>query len=184
MNADPAVVVTGVSQTWWNRLCDEAGLNLVRNDSWSGSTICYTGYDNFDCSRSSSFVYRLKKLIEDGFFAENKIDKVFLFGGTNDSWAGSPLGEEMYGDWEEADLYSVRPAICRFIALLRETLPEADLYCLINTDLKPEITSCMENACEKYGATCVTFDYIDKVDGHPTIQGMNDIKNGVLKAMN
>lgn len=35
-------------------------------------------------------------------------------------------------------------------------------------------------ASQKYGATPVAFDYIDKKCGHPTIQGMKDIKNVVL----
>jgi len=35
-------------------------------------------------------------------------------------------------------------------------------------------------ASQKYGATPVAFDYIDKKCGHPTIQDMKDIKNVVL----
>ena len=47
-----------VSETWWHRLITETGSTLVRNDSWSGSTICYTGYNNTDCSETSSFICR------------------------------------------------------------------------------------------------------------------------------
>ena len=65
--------VTKVSQTWWHQVVDEADLNLILNNSWSGSTIGYTGYDNVDCSKSSSFIYRLKQLIAEEFFVKNKI---------------------------------------------------------------------------------------------------------------
>ena len=183
-NESPETDVTKVEQTWWHQVVENAELNLILNNSWSGSTIGYTGYDNVDCSKSSSFIYRLKQLIENGFFLENKIDTVFVFGGTNDSWSNAPLGEIKYSDWEEKDLFSVLPAICYFLNLLKETLPQAKIYCLINTEIKPEIASCMETACKTYNITPVTFDKIDKKCGHPTIQGMKDIKDRVLNALN
>lgn len=176
--------VIKVSQTWWSQVVNEANLNLVLNNSWSGSTIGYTGYNNTDCSKTSSFIYRLRQLIENNFFDNNKIDTVFVFGGTNDSWSNAPLGETKYSDWEEDELFSVLPAICYFLNLLKETLPHAKIYCLINTEIKPEIASCMKKACEKNCITPVEFDAIDKKCGHPTIQGMRDIKNSVLSVLN
>ncbi len=165
-------------------MVEEGNLHLVLNNSWSGSTIGYTGYDNADCSQSSSFIYRLKQLITTGFFTKHQIDTIFVFGGTNDSWSNAPLGEMKYSDWEEDELYCVLPAICYFLNLLKTTLPQADIYCLINTDIKPEIASCMKNACAKYHITPVVFDRIDKTCSHPSIQGMKDIKDTVLKVMN
>ncbi len=179
----PETDVTKVEQTWWHQVITEADLHLVQNNSWSGSTIGYTGWDGRDNSATSSFICRLRKLIADGFFAENKIDTVFVFGGTNDSWCDAPLGESKEADFQESDLYTVLPAVNCFLRLLRETLPQAKIYCLMNNELKPEIASCMEKACEKYRITPVTFDVIDKRSGHPTVQGMKDIKNRVLAVM-
>lgn len=181
--ASPDTDVTKVSETWWYQVAQEANWNLVLNNSWSGSTICYTGYDHVDCSEGNSFIYRWKQLIAGGFFVQNKIDKVFVFGGTNDSWAEAPLGEVQFQDWKHEDLYCVLPAVCYFLHLIKETLPQADVYCLINTELKPEITACMQDACQKYGITPVTFDSIDKKSGHPTIEGMKNIKDSVLKVV-
>ena len=82
-NERPETDVTQVSQTWWYQVVEKADLKLVLNNSWSGSTIGYTGYNNTDCSKSSSFIYRLRQLIENDFFAKNQIDTVFVFGGTN-----------------------------------------------------------------------------------------------------
>lgn len=180
----PESGVTHVSHTWWYQVCEEGGLQLVLNNSFSGSTIGYTGYGNTDCSHSTSFIYRLKQLKEKGFFEENQIDTVFVFGGTNDSWSNAPLGEEKYGDWEEEELFSVLPAIGYFLNLLKETVPKATIYCLINTEIKREITDCMKQACARLNIVPVTFESIDKKDGHPTREGMKDIKESVLKAMN
>lgn len=176
--------VKNVCQTWWYQVVEKEGFKLALNNSWSGSTIGYTGYNNTDCSKTSSFIYRLKQLIKSDFFEKNQIDTVFVFGGTNDSWSNAPLGEIKYSDWKESDLFFVLPAICYFLNLLKETLPQAKIYCLINTNIKPEITSCMKNACEKNNIIPVTFDTIDKKCGHPTIQGMKDIKKGVLSVLN
>ncbi len=108
---------------------------------------------------------------------------MFVFGGTNDSWSNAPLGEMKYSDWEEKDLFSVLPSVCYFLNVLRETLPQAEIYCLINTEIKCLIASCMKDACARYNITPVTFDKIDKRSGHPTIQGMKDIKNSVLSIL-
>ena len=117
--------VTSVKDTWWYQVISEKNLKLVQNNSWSGSTIGYTGYDNVDCSTSSSFIYRLRQLISADFFLKNKIDKVFVFGGTNDSWSNAPLGEAKFDNFEEKDLYFVLPAVCYFLSLLKKTLPKA-----------------------------------------------------------
>ncbi len=177
-------LVREVSQTWWHQVMKEANLNLVQNNSWSGSTIGNTGYGNSDCSESSSFIYRFKQLVANGFFTENKIDTVFIFGGTNDSWSDAPLGEIKYGDWSHSDLYSVLPSICYLLNLIKVTLPRTRIYCLINTEIKPEITACLKEASEKNGIIPITFDSINKTNNHPTVQGMVDIKNAVLKVLN
>ena len=175
--------LTKVSQTWWYQVMEATGLNLVLNDSWCGAPMGYTGYNGEDCSRSSSFLYRLRKLRDEGFFSENDIGTVFVFGGTNDSWCDAPLGQMQYLGWKEEDLYCVLPAMCCFFQTLRDILPEAKIYCLINKDLKPEITHCMEEACRIHHMTPVTFPHMDRMGDHPTIAGMIEIRDEVLKAM-
>lgn len=176
--------VRNVNETWWHRLISETDSELVLNDSWSGSTICYTGYQNTDCSQTSSFICRLNKLIAGGFFKENEINTVFVFGGTNDSWSNAPIGELKFSDWEKQDLYNVLPAICHFIFKLKETLPAARIVWLMNSGLKPEISDGMKTACEYYDITSIKFDCIDKIEGHPTVKGMEDIKNQILRDLN
>lgn len=175
--------VSAVTETWWHQVISHMGAKLVMNNSWSGSTIGYTGYCGSDCSQYNSFIYRIDRLAESGFFKNNKIDTVFVFGGTNDDWSGAPLGELKLDNWGNDDLYFVLPAICCLVKKLKDVLPEADIYCLVNTELKAEITDAFEKACETYGAKTVTFDYIEKAAGHPTVHGMNEIKDQVLKSL-
>ncbi len=182
-NMRPETDVTRVEETWWYQVVKEAGLNLIMNNSWSGSPICYTGYDNADCSETSSFICRFKKLKDEGFFEKNRVDTVFIFGGTNDNWCGAQLGEAKWENIEKEDLYSVLPAVYLFLRLVRETLPEAEIYCLINTELKDELTEALLNASERNGITPIRFKEIGKNCGHPTIKGMKDIKNAVLEVM-
>ena len=173
--------VCKVEQTWWHSLAKECNLNVVLNNSWSGSTISYTGYGGSDCSTSSSFIYRLNNLIKENFFEKNNVNTVFVFGGTNDSWANSPLGELNQKDITEKDLYCVLPAINYFFKTLRSALPNANIYCLANTELKAEIYTAFEIACKEYNITKITFEKIEKICGHPTPKGMAEIKETVKK---
>ena len=179
----PETDVTKVTETWWYQVVEEAGLNLVLNNSWSGSTIGYTGWEMKDNSKTSSFIYRLQKLSDEGFFEKNKIDTMIVFGGTNDSWCDAPLGEMQYKNWKHEDLFFVLPAICCYFKKLKETLPETDIYCCINTGLKTEVSDALKEMCELHSITPIVFENIAKACGHPTIQGMKDIKNKVLEEL-
>ncbi len=174
----PETDVSEVSQTWWYPLLRERGLHLLRNDSYSGSTICYTGYDGEDY-KDISFITRLRRLIDEGFFTRNPVDTVLIFGGTNDSWADAPLGEASYSEKTEEELYRVLPAVCCFTELLRRTLPRAEIFFLLNTGLKEEINDCIRKACQKQSFRMITFDKIRTNDDHPTVAGMKDIKDRV-----
>lgn len=171
--------VRRVEETWWHLLMKEMDSHLILNDSWSGSTIGYTGYDGADCSHTSSFIYRLSKLKKAGFFEKNKIDTVFVFGGTNDHWCEAPLGTMMYDGWQKQDLYCVLPAVCYFFQLLKNTFTNVDIFCLINSDLKNEISEGLLLAGERNGIRCAQLQNIDKKDGHPTVKGMKQIEEQV-----
>lgn len=177
--------LSDVTKTWWHQVIEESGSNLVQNNSWSGSTICYTGYGYTDRSKSSSFIYRLERMIEEGFFKKNKIDTVFVFGGTNDSWSQAPIGQAQYSDWSHDSLFFVLPAVCYFLNRLKETLPEATIVCMINNGINGHIQQEMAKICEYYGVKCVSYvgKPIEKVNGHPTEQGMIDIKNHLLESL-
>ena len=163
------------SDTWWSKFIEKTGANLLLNESWSGSTIGHTGYDNADWSNFKSYIYRYRKLVKEGFFKNNRVDTIIVFGGTNDSWSNAPLGEMQFSNWEEKDLFFVLPAICYFAWLLKNDLPDTQIYFVVNTDIKAEIQNALQVAAEKFGAKAIVLENIDKDWGHPTKQGMTDI---------
>ena len=172
-----------VKDTWWGRLIETTDAVLVQNNSWSGSTIGYTGYNNSDCSRSSSFIYRFEKLLGEGFFEQNKIDTLFVFGGTNDCWSGAPLGELKYDIITEQDLFCVLPAISHFAKRLSENLHDTKIVFIGNCDITGTITDTMKEVCEHYGLDYVALSGIDKINGHPTELGMKQICEQIISGI-
>lgn len=159
--------VVRVEDTWWHRFCTEEGYDLVLNESWSGSTICNTGYDGVHCP-TWSFIARMKNLVA----GENDPDLILIFGGTNDSWAGSPIGELKYADWTEEDLLSYLPACCYLLDYLTREAPDAEIVCIINSELKQEITRGQIDVCAHYGTHPLLLQDIEKIWGHPSVKGM------------
>ena len=102
--------VTKVEETWWHQILSNTESDLVLNSSWSGATMCHTGWDGTDYSEKRSFCARLSNLVDEGFFEKNHIDTIFVFGGLNDSGANSPLGEIKYGDKTHEEFFFVKPA--------------------------------------------------------------------------
>ena len=171
--------VFAVEQTWWYNLVKENG-NLLLNCSWSGTTICNTGYDGCDNSHCS-FIARFIKLKEEGYFEENKVDTLFLFGGTNDNWSNAPVGNPVESDWTKEDLYNVFPAFSYLINLIKTTLPDAKVYCILNSDLRDEVDDFYKLICRKNEVPLIELYDIEKREGHPTVKGMETIKNQVLE---
>lgn len=174
----PSVMTMKLEETWWQRVLAHSDATLVRNDSWSGSTICYTGYLG-DCSTSSSFIYRYRTLRDGGFFKENRVDTLLVFGGTNDSWVPSPLGEER--DYtSEDDLYYVFPAITCLMSEMKRDLGDTRIVFIINTELNEKITDRIKSEAQRLGVDTVELYDIEKIDGHPTPLGMAKIAEQVL----
>ncbi len=176
--------ITSVEETWWKRFVSETGCNLVLNDSWSGSTICYTGRQSPEYGYRSSFVNRMHLMLNENFFKEKEIDTIFIFGGTNDSWLDTtPKGEVQLDNFKEEDLYSTLPAICYMAKRLREELPEGNIVFIINTELDERISSAIKTASEHFGTQYIELSDIDKEAGHPTVLGMKQIAEQVLNSV-
>ena len=178
----PTVKTMKLEETWWQRFIKATDANLVRNDSWSGATICYTGYLG-DCSTSSSFIYRYRTLRDGGYFEENRVDTLLVFGGTNDSWVPSPLGEDRDYTSEE-DLYYVFPAITCLMSEMKKDLPHTRVVFIVNTELNEKITDRIKTEAERLGVETVVLHDIEKIDGHPTPVGMAEICEQVLDKVN
>jgi hypothetical protein len=163
--------VQTVEQTWWYQFIQENGSVLEYNNSYSGSTICNTGYSGGNSS-SSSFITRMKDL--------GNPNLIIIFGGTNDSWANSPLGNYKYSDWTENDLKSFRPAFAYMLDYLIKKYPNEKIINLVNSELKSEIADAQKLICKQYNVENIQLNNINKMAGHPSIAGMISIKNQIL----
>lgn len=158
--------VENVGETWWHQLLAIKGDSLEVNNSYSGATICCTGYGGRDFS-DRSFITRAINL--------GNPDVILVFGGTNDSWAGAPIGEYSYSDFTKEQLYSFRPAFAYLLQLLQTLYPKARIVNITNSELSPEVTESMQTICNHYGVENVQLHDIDKQSGHPSVAGMKAI---------
>lgn len=160
--------VVAVEQTWWHQFCREGGYELVLNESYSGATVCNTGYDGADYS-DRAFITRMFNVT-----ALNP-DLIIIFGATNDSWANVPLGELQFGGWSSSDMYSFLPACCFMLEYFSVAAPQSQVVFVINSELKEEITAGITEACDHYGFQSLLLKDIHKLWGHPSIKGMSQI---------
>lgn len=66
---------------------------------------------------------------------------LIIFGGTNDSWSGAPVGSIQWENWTDEDLKKVLPAFCYLLCRVKKVLPKTQTAVIINTELNPEIES-------------------------------------------
>jgi len=170
---NPAGDVERVEDCWWHLVIEELHGRLEKNESWSGSTVCHTGYDGAD-TRGWSFVSRTGLL--------GNPDLILVCGATNDNWAGSPLGEFKWEDWTEQELFSFRPAMAKMLADLKRLYPKARIAFILNSELKEEINDSVHRICAHYEVPCIDLEQIDKQNNHPSTRGMKAIAGQVVQA--
>lgn len=166
--------VRNVRQTWWHQLLRDTGMRLCVNNSFSGATICHTGYDQADYS-DRSFCTRLTNL--------GSPDIILVFGATNDEWAHAPIGEYKYADWTREDLYKFRPAMAYLLCHLIDHYPNVKLYFILNDILSSDINESVLTVCQHYQVPVIRLENIDKQCGHPNVLGMQHIAQQVEKAL-
>ena len=167
-HADKKTDVDQVSQTWWDLFLKDHQYSLEINNSFSGATICNTGYRKEDYS-NESFITRMDQL--------GAPDIIFIFGATNDSWAGSPIGVYKYSDWTKQDLYSFRPAMAYMLDHMKSQYTNAKIYFILNDGLKDSINRSVMDICKHYDIEYIPLTGIDKKSGHPSQKGMLQIKD-------
>ena len=175
-----------VDSTWWSRVVKDLGMSLLLNSSYSGATICNTGYNGDDYS-DRSFVTRMKTDIvaEDGtVLCGDEPDVILILAGTNDSWAHAPagglLGRE---DWRQADLACVLPAVSYMMGYLTEKLPKTRILLIVNSELDPVTTGGLHEAARIFGAESLQLVDIDKQWNHPSNAGMRAIAEQVERIL-
>ncbi|MFT3753292.1 MAG: SGNH/GDSL hydrolase family protein [Paludibacter sp.] len=162
--------VDSVSQTWWYKYIEDNKYKLCVNNSYSGATICNTGYRKADYTQRS-FITRMSKL--------GKPDIIFIFGATNDAWAGAPIGEYKYDGFTKEDLFQFRPAMAYMLQYLKNNYPHADIYFILNSGLKEQISESVRIICKYYKMDCIELHDIDKKSQHPSVKGMEEINDQI-----
>ena len=158
--------VTKIEQTWWSLYVKAKGYALEKNDSWGGTTICGTGY--------GGIISRVDSL--------GNPDIIFVFGGTNDAWANSPMGEYQYSDWTKDDCKYFRPALACLIDMLQKRYAQAEICFILNSELREPVNESMREVCKHYNVKLVELHDIEKQNGHPSINGMKSICDQLLEA--
>lgn len=167
--------VTDVTQTWWHQLITKQGWHLCMNNSYSGSTVSYSGYDGADYSLRS-FLTRMTNL--------GCPDIIFVFAGTNDSWTGAPMGDYRYDDFAHADFFQFRPAMARMLEYMTKRYINTRIYFILNDGLREEVNSSVTTICQHYGVPCIRLHDIDKMSGHPSVKGMQQIAQQIEEFLN
>lgn len=167
--------VNRVQDTWWWQFVHDNGMKLEINNSYSGATIGYGGYDGNDYS-ARSFLRRMYNI--------GSPDILLVFGATNDSWSGEQVGEYKYCDWTWGDFYNFRPAMAYMVNWIKLHHPNVRVYYIINSDLRKDITESMKVICRHYDVPYIQLENIDKKNGHPTVKGMKAIAEQVGDVVN
>lgn len=166
--------VTKVEQTWWWQVIKEGGYKKGMINSYSGATICYTGYNDADYS-ARSFITRATNL--------GNPDIILICGATNDSWCGAPIGNYKYENWKRADLYTFRPAMAKLLNDIQAYYPNVAVYFILNSELKEDINTSVIEICKHYQVPVIKLHDIDKLSGHPSVKGMKSFAQQVLKVI-
>lgn len=166
--------VTKVEQTWWWQVIKEGGYKKGMINSYSGATICYTGYNDADYS-ARSFITRATNL--------GNPDIILICGATNDSWCGAPVGNYKYENWKRADLYTFRPAMAKLLNDIQEYYPGVAVYFILNSELREDINASVLEICKHYQIPVIKLHDIDKISGHPSVKGMKSFAQQVLKVI-
>ena len=182
--------VNSVEQTWWKLLMAEKGYNLLINSSYSGSCICNTSFNGAD-GTATSFITRAANDLNS---MSTEPDIIFVFGGTNDSGAGCPVGSLKYSDWTTDDLKQVLPSVCYLLNWLKNKHPNSTIIFITNgfvgnyneMYISQEIRDGIASACAHYGVKNILVEGNEGTECtniHPNQVGMIGIKDTIVESM-
>ena len=162
-----------VNDTWWKQIADQMGMEILVNNSWSGSCILTTRSGTV-----GAYVDRAVQLHDNtGDNAGEEPDIIAVYLGTNDfSHFKSTLGsyEQINFDslisksenqWSYADPATASEAYAIMLHKMTERYPDAEVYCFTllprlnasasNVQLLEGFNSTIKKLADKYGAYVV-----------------------------
>lgn len=170
--------VENVEQTWWYKFANSYGCRLIENNSWSGSTISYDGYnEGLDDGKDTSFIQRIGLI--------TKPQLILVYGGTNDSWVAGDtkrddfLGEYKYSNFSESDFIYFRPALAYLLDTLKHKHIGAKIVFMLNASLR-NIKESVHEICAHYEIGVCEITDIALAHSHPTDEGMTSIAEQLI----
>jgi len=194
---------TSVDQTWWRQLANNTDLNVLVNNSYSGSRVL-----NNEAGINSAGYLRANQLHDNtGNNSGTKPDIIAVFIGINDFNYNLPLGiynEEIYnkiiqnndGTFSYLEPTNFNEAYAIMLHKITSTYDKADVYCFTllpngyntNYSLLEEFNNSIRNIANHYNVKIVdlykdsgitTSNYLDYSNDptglHPNANGMNAI---------
>lgn len=173
--------VTDVEQMWWYKLSVNMGWTMEKNNSFSASPISnFSDFEGGDFYKPNSFLNRMDNL--------GTPDVILVFGATNDSYYGAPLGDYVYQDWNEDQLCSFRPAMSYLFDGLKRQYPNARIYFMLDMDLcsggideelRDKYIESVHVVSRHYDVPCIDLKNIHKKQWHPDVKGQKMIADQV-----
>ena len=203
--------ITSVNQTWWKQAIDETGMNLLVNNSWSGSQVL----NNLGSSDNNAGYLRATNLHDNtGDNSGTNPDIVALWMGVNDLYAGTELGtysEDLYdtlitengGSYTYATPTNLTEAYIITVHKIITTYEDVNLFCftLLPTDWAPHesiepFNNVIRNVATHYnveivdlyndsGITWENYEdyYFASARVHPNQLGMDLVTQTFIKAL-
>ena len=175
--------VASVSNMWWFKVIQKFNMSLMLNESWSGSTICNTGYNASDVT-ATSYLTRITKRYGATNTLGQKPQVLFVLGGLNDTWVKSPLGNVKYSDWTTDDLKTTLGAYSKMINDILLYNPGIEIINFEYAAVSQAIRDGIALICEHFGVKNVPISEVDSLSGHPTTTGMQQIADQIITALN
>ena len=67
--------------------------------------------------------------------------------------------------------------------MLQKQYPDAEIYSILNSELREEINESSRVVCKHYGIQLIELHDIEKQNGHPSISGMKSICDQLMEAI-
>ena len=126
----PTGDVQSIENTWWKKVINATGMELLKNCSWSASTICAESQESLDTAKPACSDARIADLSDGNI----NPDVIMIYIGTNDWGRSYQLGD--YDSTKEVPAYSKELKISEAYALMlykiRNAYPNAEIYCITN----------------------------------------------------
>jgi lysophospholipase L1-like esterase len=193
--------VTNINATWWGQVIESLEGELLVNNSFSGSTVCW--HPLYEAQTYGCSDERTSSLGKNG----KNHDGIMVYMGTNDWGCGTRILYNEKYDCVENNPGLFAAAYRIMLEKLRKNYPEAEIWCFTLSVTRwskydnfkfpycyggihmSEYCNAIRESAEKFGCRVIdlyqcgkAYDTIDAF--HPNADGMKTIAETVLNALN